>query len=642
MFKFFVLVLFLASCASDKNKIFTYDGHGSDSLSKEVLKKFAPRSLPSDKLRKIQSYLDIKSPSLGLLSPDGKKYFFNWNVTGSKQIWMINGALSYPIQMTGGEDQAKLRSITPDGKYLIVTRDLKGDEYPGLYLQSTNGGPLITVFKKKKTKVYPSTVTNDSRFIYYRSNDRHKKGQTFYKWNLKTQKREIIFDRKVGYWAMSDYLEGGIHLISKWRGSSLSEYYLFNEKTKALKPLFGQGENEWYSAQFGKNQNEIIVSTNKFGNFRRLYLFKNGKFKPITPKHDFDIDGFSVDHKREKILFEINNQGYTKVGALNTSDFKSLIVPNFKGKSIQHVFFGSTTRNGRFTTVGVSKSDSPRSSYIYDWKLKKLKKWVLSNSPEINTAAFVPPTLEYYKTRDNVSIPMFVYRPPACKKKTCPVIVSFHGGPESQSVPGFSPRTQLIIQEGFIYVTPNIRGSDGYGKKWLHSDNASKRLQVITDIPDAGEYIKKMWGNPKVGIMGGSYGGYATFMGMTKYAGTYDAGVAVVGMSNLVTFLQNTAPYRRVLRSSEYGDLKKDKDALIKLSPTSYLDNIKAPILIVHGANDPRVPAGEALQIYEVMEKKKLDGELILFSDEGHGVRKRKNKALYYGHVIEFFKKHLK
>lgn len=642
MIKLFVLIFLITSCATNKDVKFSYKGFGSDSLSEEVLKKFAPRSLPSRKLRKIQSYLDIKSPSLGILSPNGKNYYFNWKITGSNQIWKINGPKSYPTQMTGGEDQAKLRAITPNGKYLLITRDLKGDEYPGLYLQSVKGGPLITVFKKKKTKVYPAYITKDSKHLYYRSNDKHKKGQTFYKWNFKTQKRKIIFDRKIGYWSMADYIEGGIHLISKWRGGSLSEYFTYNENTKKLTPLFGQGENEWYSAQFGRNQNEIIVSTNKFGDFRRLYLFKNGKFKPITPKLKFDVDSFSVDDKKEKILYETNNKGYTKIGAISTDRFRSLRIPNIKGKKIQHVYFGSTTRNGRFTTIGVSRSDSPRISYIYDWKLKKLKKWVLPNSPEIDTTSFVAPTLEYYKTRDNISIPMFVYRPEICRNKNCPVIVSFHGGPESQSTPGFSPRTQLIIQEGFIYVTPNIRGSDGYGKKWLHSDNASKRLDVITDIPDAGIYIKKMWGNPKVGIMGGSYGGYATFMGMTKYAGVYDAGVAVVGMSNLVTFLQNTAPYRRVLRTSEYGELEKDREALIKLSPTTYLDSIKDPLLIIHGANDPRVPAGEAIQFQQVMEKKKLKGELILFSDEGHGIRKRKNKVLYYGHLIEFFKKNLK
>ena len=169
---------------------------------------------------------------------------------------------------------------------------------------------------------------------------------------------------------------------------------------------------------------------------------------------------------------------------------------------------------------------------------------------------------------------------------------------------------------------------------------------MITDIEDAAIFIKKNWAvngvAPKIGVIGGSYGGYSTNMAMTMFAGAYSAGVTIVGMSSLVTFLENTGPYRRHLRTTEYGDPAKDLEALKKLSPVTYLDRIKDPLLIIHGATDPRVPAGEAIQIYDAMKKKNLDGELILFADEGHGIRKRKNRALYIGHTLDFFKKHLK
>ena len=147
---------------------------------------------------------------------------------------------------------------------------------------------------------------------------------------------------------------------------------------------------------------------------------------------------------------------------------------------------------------------------------------------------------------------------------------------------------------------------------------------------------------PKVGIAGGSYGGYSTLMGMTRFAGTFDAGVAEVGMSNLITFLNNTAPYRRALRIPEYGDPVKDKDALIKLSPVTYLDQVKSPLLIIQGANDPRVPVGEALQIHQALSAKKIPSQLIIFSDEGHGAEKRGNKVFAIGHTLGFFQEHLK
>ena len=156
-------------------------------------------------------------------------------------------------------------------------------------------------------------------------------------------------------------------------------------------------------------------------------------------------------------------------------------------------------------------------------------------------------------------------------------------GPEGQATPGFSGYPQLFVNAGFVFAEPNVRGSDGYGKAWLDADNGAKRLDVISDIDDAGKALRARFTRngkaPKIAITGGSYGGYSVLMGMTMFGGTYDAGVSIVGISNLATFLKNTAPYRRALRISEYGDPEKDAEALKKLSPTTYLDRVKAPLL---------------------------------------------------------------
>jgi len=145
----------------------------------------------------------------------------------------------------------------------------------------------------------------------------------------------------------------------------------------------------------------------------------------------------------------------------------------------------------------------------------------------------------------------------------------------------------------------------------------------------------------KLGVYGGSYGGYSSLIAMTMFAGSYDAGVDVVGISNLVTFLENTAPYRRSLRTSEYGDPEKDRDALVKLSPITYVDRVKAPLLILQGANDPRVPAGEAVQMHEALKARGVASELMIFPDEGHGAQRRENQVLFLGHSIAFLEKHL-
>jgi dipeptidyl aminopeptidase/acylaminoacyl peptidase len=240
---------------------------------------------------------------------------------------------------------------------------------------------------------------------------------------------------------------------------------------------------------------------------------------------------------------------------------------------------------------------------------------------------------------------MFVRRPAGCAAP-CPVVVEFHGGPEGQATPGFNRYAQLLVDAGFVVVEPNVRGSDGYGKTWFHADDGPRRLDIITDIEDASRFIRKEWAvngvSPKVAIVGGSYGGYSALMGMTMFAGAYDAGVDIVGISNLLTFLENTAPYRRALRVNEYGDPEKDRDALVRLSPVTYIDRVKAPLLIIQGANDPRVPAGEAIQIHEALTARGIPASLIIFPDEGHGSAKRANQVLELGAMLQFLEQQLR
>jgi len=360
-----------------------------------------------------------------------------------------------------------------------------------------------------------------------------------------------------------------------------------------------------------------------------------------------DIAMFDIDHARTRITYQVNDNGYTRLKVLDARTYKDVTPPALAKLTGDHVRFGFSTRDGRFLTVSVDSGRAPLATYVYDWKTGALAPWQTPSSPEVDTSKFAIAKLESYPARDGTAIPMFVRRPdPArCAAHPCPVLVHFHGGPEGQEPPGFSPVKQAFVDAGFILAEPNVRGSDGYGKKWLHADDGPKRLDVITDIEDASKYIRANWGEggkaPKVGVWGGSYGGYATLVAMSMFAGAYDAGASIVGISNLVTFLENTAPYRRILRASEYGDPERDRDALIKLSPITYVDRVSAPLLVIQGATDPRVPVGESLQIYDQLQRKSVPSQLIVFADEGHGAQKRDNRVLQFGHILRFFKEHL-
>ncbi|TYQ32007.1 S9 family peptidase [Pseudanabaena sp. UWO310] len=632
-----------------------YSGLGKDSLDPATIKRYAPTALPANVTRPIEAILDVRSPGLGMVTPDGKQMFFNWSITGTVQVWRLDGAQRFPIQVTGGQDATTIAGMTPDGKYLLLSRDRQGEENPGLYLQSTNGGALELIQHQAGVRTLLQYVGNDSRTIYFSANDIKPDASVIYRYDLQTKKKVQISGGEGIWWIADVYVNPQTgdrekFLFAKATGSQSREYYEYDVKTRQTTPLIGQNEEQEYSIKYGANKGEYLVLTPKFGEFRRLYRYQNQQFTPITPEIKADIASFNIDDQRQRILYSINDGGYNRLQAIAATTFEAITLPKFP--NADHVYAGQTTRNGRFTTLGVETAKSPRLSYIYDWQTEQLTQWLLPSTPEIDTNKFAVAKLESYPTRDGTTIPMFVYRSPQCENspqnplpKPCPVIVHFHGGPEGQSIPGFNRYAQIFVNAGFVFVEPNVRGSEGYGKAWLNADNGSDRLKVITDIEDASIYLRKNWQIngiiPKIGILGGSYGGYAALMGMSKFAGSYDAGVSIVGISNLITFLNNTAPYRRILRISKYGDPVKDRQALIDLSPVTYSDRIKSPLLIIQGANDPRVPVGEAVQIQKILEQKKIPSQLVIFPDEGHGSSKRSNQVLEIGYTLDFFKKHL-
>jgi dipeptidyl aminopeptidase/acylaminoacyl peptidase len=615
-------------------------------VAPETVARYAPPALPADLRRTVQAMFDLRSPGAGQLSPDGTRLFFNWSVTGSSQVWRIDGPQRFPVQLTGGEDATTVQTVMPDGRHIVVSRDRGGTENYGLYLQPAGGGPLETIFQKDGVRAFLGYVSRDGASIYYTANDRKPDSYAIYRYDVAARRADLIFGED-GLWGIADHRDDGRLLLSKATGNTSSEYFGYDPSTKTLTPLLGQGETEDYDVNFGMGEGDLLVRTPKAGDFQRLYRYPTDSKQliPITPDIAHDIEGYSVNRDAGRILYTVNDGGYTRPHALDARSFAELSLPTVP--AADHVYFGSSTRDGRYTAVIVNTSSALPTSSVLDWTTGSLVQWHQPSAPEIDPGRFVAATLESYPARDGTPIPMFVRRPARCAGAVppCPVVVEFHGGPEAQAQPGWDPGAQLFVDAGFVHVSPNVRGSDGYGKAWLHADDGPKRLRVITDIEDCARFIRDRWAaggqQPKIGITGASYGGYSALVGMSMFAGAYDSGVAVVGMSNLATFLNNTAAYRRQLRITEYGDPAKDADALRRLSPITYIDKVAAPLLIIQGANDPRVPASEALQMQAALDRRRAGSQLILFGDEGHGSQKRDNRVQEVGHTLKFLLEHL-
>jgi len=264
-----------------------------------------------------------------------------------------------------------------------------------------------------------------------------------------------------------------------------------------------------------------------------------------------------------------------------------------------------------------------------------------SSSAGIDSASFIEPSLHRIESFDGVSVPVWVYRPPRPARP--PVVVSVHGGPEAQEVPSFNPIYQYLLARGYAIVAPNVRGSSGYGRAYMALDDLEKRPDSVADLGEVARWVGRRsdFDATRMAVMGGSYGGYMVLSTLTAHPDLWAAGIDIVGIANLVTFLENTGSYRRALREAEYGSLSEHRAMLEQISPIHRVERIRAPLLVIHGANDPRVPLSEAEQIVGRLSELGRSVELLVFDDEGHGLVKLVNRRVAYRAVADFLDQHL-
>ena len=270
---------------------------------------------------------------------------------------------------------------------------------------------------------------------------------------------------------------------------------------------------------------------------------------------------------------------------------------------------------------------------------------VASSTGPLEGETLVRPVSHLVPTPDGELIPCFVYQSTQAQDAALvgSAVISIHGGPEGQAVRNFNPMIQAFAAAGHTVLVPNVRGSDGYGKRWVSLDDVRLRLDSVADLAALHAYLPKLGvDQDRAALYGGSYGGYMVLAGVAFQPELWAAGVDIVGMSSLVTFLENTSPYRRASREREYGSLERDREFLEQASPLSRIDDIQAPLFVIHGANDPRVPLSEAEQLSAALTTNGVECELLVYADEGHGLARRVNRLDAYPQVTAFLVKHLR
>ncbi|MBC8164430.1 MAG: S9 family peptidase, partial [Bryobacteraceae bacterium] len=389
----------------------------------------------------------------------------------------------------------------------------------------------------------------------------------------------------------------------------------------------------------------ILVLTTEGGDNVRLASVnvQTGETSQIAAEPRWDITGFETSDDGKLVAYTVNEDGAERIRVVDAIGKTAKDLPKLPLGIVGDLRWRKGTHELGFT---FSSARSPADVYSIDVDGNKLERWTRSETGGLNTGAFSEPEIVRWKSFDGLEISGLYYKPAARFTGPRPVIVNIHGGPEGQSQAGYQARNNYYLNElGIAIIFPNVRGSDGYGRKYLSLDNSYKREDSVKDIGTLLDWIGKRpeLDASRIMVTGGSYGGYMTLATMTHYNDRVRCGVDVVGISNWVTFLQNTEAYRRDLRRVEYGDERdpKMKDFLFTISPVKNVKKITKPMMIVQGRNDPRVPWTESEQMVEAIRQNNTSVWYVLAADEGHGFSKKKNQDYQFAATVLFAKKNL-
>jgi dipeptidyl aminopeptidase/acylaminoacyl peptidase len=586
-------------------------------------------------------YLKIRGAWGASWSPDGRRLAFLTEITGVPQVWEVSsgaggaGGPSWPEQLTFYEERVSGAEYSPTRDQILFGMDAGGNERTQLFL--LENGEVKDLTRAPDAIHYSGGFSPDGGRVAYAATRRNGTDFDVFVQGLDGEP-ETVWE-VAGYHTVSDWAPGGSALIVSRHHSNLNnDLYLLDlgsGEATLLTPHYGDAR--FQGVNVTPDGGSAYLATDRDGDFMRLARLDLSTLELtyLTPD-DWDVEEVELSEDGRHLLASRNVEGYSDLVLFSGEGRR---VPDMSVPEGIVGGFEFSPDGGRvaFTLVGPTRNPDVWVLELPDGEPRQVTR---SSTAGIPRGTFRRPELARYPTFDGREIPALLYEPGGAGE-AAPVVVNVHGGPESQSRPGFAPVTQYLLHRGYAVFFPNVRGSTGYGKAYTHLDDVELRMDSVKDLAYAAHWLRER-GHEQVAVMGGSYGGFMVLAVLTEYPELWSAGVDIVGIANLVTFLENTGSYRRGLREPEYGSLEKDRDFLESISPIHKAGKITAPLMVIHGKNDPRVPVGEAEQIVERVRENGGRVEYLLYEDEGHGLAKLKNRLDAYPKIAAFLDEHLR
>ena len=594
----------------------------------------------------IEEFIESVGVRGASFSANESRILFASNKTG---IWNV-----YSMPREGGAWTALTASTTdnnyavayfPNDDRALITRDSGGDELNHLYVIGTDGKERdLTPGKGHRAEFV--RFSHDGKHFYVSSNERDPKYFDLYRYDSTTYARTLLYKNESGH----DL--GVLSRDEKWlalsRSNTTNDIDLFLVELasgRVTKVSEHTGEAGFNSQDFSPDSKWLYYTANDRGEFSELRRVELGTWKhePVQ-RADWDIEYTSFSHTGKYRVTTINEDGSSKIEVLDVARNQPVALPQLPAGTITG---GVISRSEKYIAFYLNGDAQPNDLFVFDFR-QAPKQLTRSLNPAIDPADLVPSQVVRFKSFDGMEIPNILWKPhQATAQRKAPALVWVHGGPGGQTTRAHSAFLQYLANHGYVVLGINNRGSWGYGKTFFAADDGKHGREPLWDTLAAKKYLQSLdYVDPdRIGIIGGSYGGYMTVAALAFHPEEFKVGVDIFGVTNWVRTLESIPPYWesfRVALYKEVGDPATQRDFLVATSPLFHADKITRPLMVLQGANDPRVIQAESDEIVAAVRKNGVPVEYVVFPDEGHGFAKKKNQIEGYGKVLRFLDTHLR
>jgi len=604
----------------------------------------APQTRPQ-KQYTMEQFLNTTSITGASFAPDESRILFSSNKTG---IWN-----AYTVAVSGGEwtpvtsskESTFAVSYFPHDTRILITRDQGGNELDHLYVLADGGERDLTPGDKLKAEFV--SWTRDGSAFFASTNERDPKFFDVYRYDAKTYARTLLFENTDGYFPSAVSGDGAWVSLAKVNTTNDSDVFVWNAASKETTRVSTHTGNANFSpSAFDPASKYLYFVTDQGGEFAKLRRYDlTAKNAEDAEAGAWDITSTKFSHDGRYRATVTNADGRPRLVVVETATGKPLALPAIPNASIASAEFSPKETR---LALSVNGDRAPNNLYVLDLATQKLTKLTSSLSPEIDAADLVDAQTVRFKARDGMAIPNFLWTPhQSSAAAKAPALVWVHGGPGGQTLPGYSAFIQYLTNHGYVVLGINNRGSSGYGKTFFAADDRKHGREPLWDCVDAKKYLQSLdYVDPaRVGIIGGSYGGYMVLAALAFQPGEFKVGIDLFGVANWIRTLESIPPYwegQRKALYAELGDPVADRKMLEEVSPLLHADLIRTPLMVLQGANDPRVLRVESDEIVAAVKKAGVPVDYIIFPDEGHGFTKKKNQIEGYTAVLQFLDRYLK